>query len=131
MTRIYYYFVFAFRRFCRAGESNRGWGVQRANLLQILVGARIVFSLAWLTFPQIMHYGTTLGWSVILGGPVALATFFLNENHARYLHFAKEFQQLPRGGKFFADMGVVIVSIVGGLSPIIVRMILTGRPWWT
>jgi hypothetical protein len=131
MRTIYFYFLFAFRRLSRAGDNASGWRVVRADLLLLLVETRLLFSLVWLCFPNIMDFGTPLGWGLLLGAPIALASFLLKADHGLYLQYAERFRNIPPPTRFLADLVVAAVSIVGAFSPLVVRTILTGKDWWT
>jgi hypothetical protein len=129
-VRIYYYFVYFFRRLSRVKDSESGWRAQRADLLLLLVEIRVAFALVWLAFPAIMDHGSGLVWGLAIGAPVALATYLLNGNRKRYLACAHEFRRLPTKVAILADAAVIIVSIAGLISPMIVRTVLTGKDWW-
>jgi hypothetical protein len=128
---VYFYFVFAFRRLSRTRGEAEGWRVLRADLLLLLVETRLAFSAVWLCFPQIMNFGSPLGWGLVIGAPIALATFLLKADNAAYRSYAERFCKMSLFARVLADFTVTIVSIVAVLSPIFVRAILTGRPWWT
>jgi hypothetical protein len=131
MKLVYYYFVFAFRRLSRAGDDLNGWPVLRADILLLLVETRLAFSAIWLAFPQLTSFGSPLGWGLVIGAPIAIATLLLKSDDSSYLECVRRFREAPRPARVFADFAVASVSIAAVLSPLIVRTILTGKPWWT
>jgi hypothetical protein len=130
MSDILFYFAFALRRLFRADVNGAEGRLYPAYLLLLLIETRFVMVVIDFCFPNLNNIGSPLAWGIAVGAPVALLTYLVLEKKSRYESFARRFRLWPKGKRIVADVMVAAFSVLVLVSPVMIRSMETGRPWW-
>jgi hypothetical protein len=130
MLQILFYFAFTLRRLFRADVNGDQSRIYSAYLLLVFIEARLVMLLIDLCFPNLMKNGSPLAWGLLICAPVAIPTYLQLEKASLYESYAKRFRLWSTGKRVIADVVVAAISILVLVSPVMIRSMQTGRPWW-
>jgi hypothetical protein len=122
MSAIYYYAIYALRRFFRSDGlgSPKDW---YATTMLAWVEMQLVVGVVWILRPSLFAHVSVLGGSLIVAIPTVAINRYLLSDHQRWNRYLKIFSKMPSATRWCADVAVAFVVVAAIYSPLILTSI--------